>query len=195
MKYLMIIATSILLPLGTFAGVRVNINAHVSNNPQYEYSDEGDPWFEDGEEKGPEKMSYEFQWSIYGGAHVLRYRQVHFHVSNDSWTFGPWMHQDGYCPNNCRLHHRHHFYQRKPVDRHWNREIVRGGRQGGPRYYYVYRPDYKGVRSNRKSYRYEYQRDKYEHGEDQRNDQGNDQRRGDDRQYLDEQYDDNHGNH
>jgi hypothetical protein len=77
MKYLMIIATGILLPMGAFAGVNVSINAHVSNNQHYEYSDEGDPWFEDGDDRGLEKISYEFQWSIYGGAHILRYRQVH----------------------------------------------------------------------------------------------------------------------
>lgn len=187
MKYLMIIAAGILLPIGASAGVRVSVNAHVSNNQHYEYSDEGDPWFEDGDERGPEKISNEFQWSIYGGGHVLRYRQVNFHESNGSWAFGPWMNRDGYCSPSCHIRHQHHFYHRKAVDRHWNREYVRGGHQGGPRYSYVYRPANRYGPSQRKAYRYDYQRDR----DDRRNDQG---RPTDDRD-RDEQRGDNHNHH
>jgi hypothetical protein len=182
----MVIAASVLLPIGASAGVRVSINAHVSNNQQYEYADEGDPWFEDGDERGVEKISYEFQWSIYGGNHVLRCRQVNFHISNNSWTFGPWMIRDGYCHQSCHIHHQHHYYHHKVIDRHWRREYVRGGHQGAPHYYYVYRPMYQHGPSHQRAYRYEYHRDRYDHGDNQRHDN--------DRQDHDEHHDD-HGDH
>ena len=141
MNYLMIIATGVLVPLGAFAEVRVSVNTHYSNNQQCDHSDEGDPWFEDGDENGPEKISYEYQWSIYSGNHVLRYRQVNYHIYNNSWTFGPWKHRDGYCHRSCHLRHPHKYYHPRFSNHRWNREHVRGNHSPNISYRYVYKED------------------------------------------------------
>lgn len=153
MKNMLILASAFLLPISGFADVRVSVNAHYSNNQYQEYKDEGEPWFEDGYERGPEKMSYEFQWSISGGIHVLRSREIYFNSINSSWSFGPWIVRDGFCHRSCRLNHQHHYYHRH-ASLYWSRSQLK--RHNGAHYSYMYRPRGPHLRPGHTVYKYDY---------------------------------------
>lgn len=157
MNRFLIIATGILLPVSAIADVQISVNAQYSNNQ--EYVDDGDGWFEGDEDRGDKQASFEYQWSISGGNHVLRYRQVFFHVSNSSWSFGPWMVRSGYCHRDCHLHHTHHYYRPHPSP-YWSRQHDKNNHG---RYHYYYKPRPVGPRFHRppqKVYHHEYYRDR-----------------------------------
>jgi hypothetical protein len=125
MKNLHLISTAMLIPTVIFA--EMNFHLRIGNTHsvcEYEveadYVDDGDPWFEECESSGPLRVSFEYQWSICDGAHVLRYRKVTFHTIDNSWVFGPWMIKTNYCHHSCDLHHDHVFYH-PVVHTNWHR--------------------------------------------------------------------------
>lgn len=164
MKYMLILFPSLLLSVSSFANMRVNINAQYTNHQSHDYIDEGEPWFEDGDERGTEKMSYEFQWSISGGNHVLKSREIYFHTINNSWSFGPWMVRDGFCHNSCRMNHQHHYYYRH-ASPYWSRSHIRRF-HGEQHYSYMYRPRGSHYRPGHKVYKYDYYPEKKQNHED-----------------------------
>ncbi|NLL11940.1 MAG: hypothetical protein GX267_00905 [Fibrobacter sp.] len=125
MRKLHLVSTAMLIPAIIFAEINFHLsigNTHSAceYEVEAEYVDDGDPWFEEYESSGPARVSFEYQWSIRGGAHVLRYRRVTFHTIDNSWVFGPWMIKVNYCHHSCNLHHKHVFY-RPVVHANWHR--------------------------------------------------------------------------
>lgn len=155
MKKLHLVSTAMLIPAVIFAEINFHLsigNTHSACEYEVEadYVDDGDPWFEECESSGPSRVSFEYQWSIRGGAHVLRYRRVTFHTTNNSWAFSPWMINVNYCHHSCNLHHNHVYY-RPVVHANWHR-VYNKSRQ-----IYVY--EYKAPghdHRNQKVYRHEY---------------------------------------
>ncbi len=167
MKKLHLVSTAMLIPAVIFA----EINFHLSIDNTYsaceyeveeDYVDDGDPWFEECESSGPSRVSIEYQWSIRGGAHVLRYRRVTFHTINNSWAFGPWMINVNYCHHSCNLHHNHVFYH-PVVHANWHREYDRSKQV----YVYEYKVpghDYRKYKVYRHEYRPIYRDHHADHG-------------------------------
>lgn len=114
MKKIYLISAAMLFPAALFADVNVQLSIGTHDDCEYadevEYTDDGEPWFEECEANGSAKLSFEYQWSLHGSNHVLRYRQVTFHTIDNAWAFGPWMVKVNYCHPSCRLHHSHVYY-------------------------------------------------------------------------------------
>lgn len=156
MKKVHLVSAAMLLPVVVFA--EVNFHLSISNTHsacEYEveadYVNDGDPWFEECEVNGPSRVSFEYQWSIHGGGHVLRYRKVTFHTVNNAWIFGPWMVKVNYCHPACRLHHNHVFYHRV-AHPDWHRVFDSRKRV----YVYEYRNPHHSHDKQYKVYRHEY---------------------------------------
>lgn len=155
MKRLHLVSTAMLIPAVVFAEINFHLsigNTHSACEYEVEadYVDDGDPWFEESESSGPSRVSFEYQWSVRGGGHVLRYRKVTFHTINNSWAFGPWMLKVNYCHPSCKLHHNHVFY-RRAAHANWHRVYNRSKKI----YVYEYRNPGHNHREH-KVYRHEY---------------------------------------
>ncbi len=205
MKKLHLVSTAMLIPAVLFAEINFHLsigNSHSACEYEVEadYVSDGDPWFEECESSGPARVSFEYQWSVRGGGHVLRYRKVTFHTSNNSWAFSPWMIKVNYCHPSCKLHHNHVFY-RRAATANWHRVYntskkvyVYEYRNPGHnhREHKVYRHEYKPVykkhqvnnnryhpanKRNEKQYQHKQQRPDNKHGQHQKQEKHNDRRK------------------
>lgn len=154
-----LISTAMLIPAVIFAEVNFHLSVGTTHGDceytaEADYTDDGDPWFEESDDCGDSHVSFEYQWSMYGSGHVLRYRQVTFHIENNLWVFGPWLIKTNYCHQSCRLHHHHVFYHHvSNTDWHRvydNRKHVYFYEYRNPRYVHfghnkVYRHEYRPV--------------------------------------------------
>jgi hypothetical protein len=122
MNKLCFLSAALLFPAALFADVNVSVRIGDGHDhcEQIEYRDDGDPWFESCESSWPHRVSIEYQWSFHGPRHVLRYRQVSFHLLTGAWVFGPWMIKTDYCHPSCAVHHHHIYFPRRP-DPDWCR--------------------------------------------------------------------------
>lgn len=171
MKKVYLISTAVLIPVVAFA--EVNFHLSVGNThddceyvAEADYTDDGEPWFEESENCGEANASFEYQWSIHGGGHVLRYRQVTFQVESNLWVFGPWLIKTNYCHQSCGLNH-HHVYYHHVSHPNWhrvydNRKHIYIYEYSNPRYIHnghhkIYRHEYKPVYMRRPgSYEHHY---------------------------------------
>ena len=142
MNKIHLISAALILPAALFADVSINVNVgsvhndceHLEEYSDADYSDDGDPWFEGCESRGFSRVSLEYQWTLFGPRHVLRYRQVTFHTLSSAWVFGPWIIKTNYCHSSCNLHHNHvYFHHNSHPD--WGRVY----NQRTHVYYYEYR--------------------------------------------------------
>ncbi|NLE01275.1 MAG: hypothetical protein GX640_15525 [Fibrobacter sp.] len=148
--------------------VKINGYGHVCRdycNHEYEeeYVDVGEPWFEDEFCEGPVRTSFEYQWTLLGSRHVLRYRKVSFNPLINKWSFGVWLIRDRVCHSSCRLHHAHVYFQPKRIAPLWKRHYHRDG--GNVTYYYEYRNKDIHHKGHPQVYRYEYKPEKRGHRE------------------------------
>lgn len=115
MRRIYLISVALLLPAALFADVSVSVRVGSGHSGCHHaeevYKDYGDPWFEECESSWPNRVSFEYQWTLHGPGHVLRYREVRFHLLSGAWFFGPWMVKENYCHPSCTFHHHHVFYK------------------------------------------------------------------------------------
>lgn len=157
MNKLFLISSVLFVPALLFADVSINLSftTRADNydcDVDVDYVDEGEPWFEEEECSGPERISFEYQWSMHGSGHVLRYRRVSFHTVSGAWVFGPWLVKVNYCHPACNVHHKHIYYHKNVSHPHWYR-VYDNHKQV---YYYEYRKPDHGHRNEYKVYRHEY---------------------------------------
>ncbi|NLE01274.1 MAG: hypothetical protein GX640_15520 [Fibrobacter sp.] len=158
-------AVGLLVPVAVSA--EVNIDVHISNNPQsskasdnikradYDFIDDGDPFFEDAPSQGPLRISFEYQWSLLGSSYILRYREVRFNPWADNWVFGPWLIKENVCHHSCKQRHDHVFYHPKKTSVNWRRQIRKQNGRTVCYYEFVQPASYR--RGSSKIYRHEYQ--------------------------------------
>lgn len=156
MKKVHLVSAAMLIPAVVFADVNIHLSIGSTHSAcEYEveadYVSDGDPWFEECEVSGPSRVSFEYQWSIHGVGHVLRYRKVTFHTVSNAWSFGPWLVKVNYCHPTCRLHHNHVFY-RRATHPNWHRAFDSRKKV----YVYEYRNPHNSHHKQNTIYRHEY---------------------------------------